>query len=121
MLTRLPVPIVIFFSILLVGSAVYSDPALTHGCAPTLGVRPAGYDITYIYDELGRLIAVVDPAGDTVVYNYDAVGNLLSISRYNSATVSIIKFTPNSGAVGASVTIYGTGFDTTPSQNAITF
>jgi YD repeat-containing protein len=78
-------------------------------------------DITYIYDDLGRLMAVVDPTGDTAVYHYDAVGNLLSISRYSSSTVSVITFTPGSGAVGATVTIYGTGFSTTPSQNAVTF
>jgi YD repeat-containing protein len=37
-------------------------------------------DIIYIYDELGRLVGVVDPAGDAVTYRYDAVGNLLSSS-----------------------------------------
>lgn len=78
-------------------------------------------DIIYVYDELGRLIAVIDPAGDTATYTYDAAGNILSISRYNSAIVSIIEFTPNSGPVGSSVTIYGTGFSTTPSQNSVSF
>jgi YD repeat-containing protein len=34
-----------------------------------------------MYDEIGRLIAVVDPGGDTVTYTYDAVGNLLEIER----------------------------------------
>lgn len=77
--------------------------------------------ISYIYDELGRLIAVTDPAGDTARYSYDSVGNILSISRYSSATLSLISFTPTSGPVGASVTIYGTAFSTTPSQNTVTF
>jgi YD repeat-containing protein len=78
-------------------------------------------DINYVYDELGRLIAVIDPTADTAVYRYDAVGNLLSISRYSSSTVSVISFTPGSGPVGASVTIYGTGFSATASQNAVAF
>jgi YD repeat-containing protein len=78
-------------------------------------------EIVYVYDELGRLVAVVDLAGEAAVYTYDAVGNLLSISRYSSSVVSIIEFTPNSGSIGTAVTIYGTGFSTTPSQNAITF
>jgi uncharacterized protein RhaS with RHS repeats len=30
--------------------------------------------IQCVYDELGRLVAVVDPAEDTAVYQYDAVG-----------------------------------------------
>jgi YD repeat-containing protein len=77
--------------------------------------------ITYIYDELGRLVGVVDPAGNTAVYNYDAVGNILSIQNYPSSTVSIIEFTPNSGIVNATVTLYGTGYSTTPSLNTVTF
>jgi YD repeat-containing protein len=82
---------------------------------------PARADITYIYDRLGRLVGVVDPAGDTAVYRYDAVGNLLSISRHASTTVSIIDFSPDRGLVGTSVTIQGTGFSATPSQNTVTF
>jgi YD repeat-containing protein len=75
----------------------------------------------YVYDELGRLVAVVAPSGDAAVYSYDAVGNLLSISRYTSSTVSVVEFTPNAGPTGSSVTIYGTGFSSTPSQNTVTF
>jgi YD repeat-containing protein len=78
-------------------------------------------DINYIYDELGRLRAVVDPNSDAAVYNYDAVGNLLSITRQASTLVSVIEFTPNSGPVGMTVTVYGTGFSATPSQNTVTF
>ena len=78
-------------------------------------------DINYIYDELGRLRAVVDPNSDTAVYNYDAVGNLLSITRQASTVVSVIEFTPNSGPVGTVVTVFGTGFSATPGQNTVTF
>ena len=78
-------------------------------------------DIVYVYDELGRLIAVINPAGDTATYTYDSVGNVLSISRYSSSVVSVIEFTPNGGPVGTTVTIYGTGFSTTPSQNTVAF
>ena len=77
--------------------------------------------ISYVYDELGRLVAVIDPSGDTARYSYDAVGNLLSISRYSSSTISIIHFTPKKGPVGTTVTIYGTSFSSTASQNTVTF
>jgi YD repeat-containing protein len=50
--------------------------------------------IHYVYDELGRLIAVTDPTSDTVTYTYDEVGNLLSIGRYASSQISIISFSP---------------------------
>ena len=78
-------------------------------------------EVLYVYDELGRLVGVVDPAGETATYAYDAVGNLLSIARASSAAVSIIEFTPNGGSVGSVVTIFGTGFGTTPSQNVVKF
>ncbi len=78
-------------------------------------------DTLYIYDELGRLVAVINAAGDAAIYGYDDVGNLLSISHKSASEVSIIEFTPNSGPVGSSVTIYGTGFSLTPSQNAVSF
>jgi YD repeat-containing protein len=74
-------------------------------------------DITCIYDRLGRLIGVVDPACDTAVYQYDAVGNLTGISRQSSALMSIIDVTPASGPVGTTVSIFGTGFSPTPSEN----
>ena len=87
----------------------------------SLNVAPPSAGISYIYDKLGRLIAAVDLSGDTARYSYDEVGNLLSISRFLSSQVSIIEFTPASGTASAPVTIYGTGFSATPSQNAVTF
>jgi YD repeat-containing protein len=77
--------------------------------------------VQYVYDALDRLIAVVDTNGDTAVYHYDAVGNLLSIDRVTSSQVSIISFSPGSGPVGTTVTIYGTGFSATPSESTVTF
>jgi large repetitive protein len=82
---------------------------------------PAAADITYVYDDLGRLVGVIDPASDTAVFAYDAVGNLLSVSRYASSSVSIIDFQPKSGPIGTVVTIQGTGFSTMPANNAVTF
>ncbi|HEY0378931.1 MAG TPA: IPT/TIG domain-containing protein, partial [Pyrinomonadaceae bacterium] len=78
-------------------------------------------DITYVYDESGRLVAVIDPGADTVRYAYDATGNLLSITRQSSASLSLLEFTPNTGPVGTEVTIYGTGFSAVASQNVVKF
>lgn len=75
----------------------------------------------YVYDDAGRLIAVIDPTSDTAVYIYDAVGNLLSITQQPSSQLAIFNFTPKSGPIGTVVTIYGTGFSATPSQNTVTF
>jgi len=77
--------------------------------------------IHYLYDALGRLVSVIDKDGNAATYSYDAVGNLLSISRQAPAQASIIQFNPGSGPVGTTVTIYGTGFSATASQNTVTF
>jgi len=77
--------------------------------------------IQYVYDDLGRLIAVIDPNGDTANYHYDAVGNLLSIDRHASSQIAIISFSPSSGPIGTTVIINGTGFSATAAQDSVTF
>jgi YD repeat-containing protein len=77
--------------------------------------------INYVYDELGRLVSAIDQSGNAATYSYDAVGNLLGISRQDQTQAAIINFSPASGSVGATVTIYGTGFSATASQNTVTF
>jgi YD repeat-containing protein len=97
---------------LFLAAAVLSfSGALLEGQAP----------VTYFYDALGRLAGVVDGNGESAVYVYDAVGNLLAIERHSNGTVGIVQFTPSSGPIATTVTISGTGFSTTPSQNTLTF
>jgi YD repeat-containing protein len=90
-------------------------------CLLTLSSLPRAQTVQYVYDELGRLVAVVAPNGESAVYSYDAVGNLLSIARHAANAVTIVEFTPNGALVGAGVTLYGTGFSATPSHNTDTF
>lgn len=78
-------------------------------------------DISYVYDDAGRLRAVIDPASDTAIYAYDSVGNLTGITRQASSTLAVLQFTPSSGPVGTTVTIYGTGFSATPASNTVKF
>ena len=77
----------------------------------------------YFYDELGRLVGVVDSQGNAAVYNYDAVGNLLSIQRFTSGAtgIGIFVVAPNSARVGTNVTIQGFGFSATPADNQVKF
>ncbi len=46
---------------------------------------------------------------------------LLGVSAEPVAAQSIASFTPESGAPGTTVTIYGSGFDSSPSNNTVTF
>ena len=77
----------------------------------------------YFYDELGRLVGVVDGQGNVAVYNYDEVGNLLSIERFTTGTtgIGIFLVTPVSGLVGIDVEIQGFGFSATPTANQVAF
>jgi YD repeat-containing protein len=80
--------------------------------------------ITYVYDELGRLEAAIDPAATNGIarYSYDARGNLVSIARQSSAATSIIDFHPKLAKRDARVTVYGAGSvrppPATPSDSA---
>ena len=96
--------------------------SVTVGNTTTTNFNLSGQSaITYQYDALGRLIGVVDSIKGAAAYSYDAVGNLQAITRANPGQVSIVGFTPGSGAVGATVTINGASFNSTPSQNTVSF
>lgn len=86
-----------------------------------INVPATGAPIIYDYDALGRLSGVVDPATNSVTYTRDAVGNVVSIVSQSSTLVSIINFAPVTGMIGDNVTINGTGFSTTASQNTVSF
>jgi len=93
--------------------------ALASLAAPALA-----QEIRYIYDDLNRLVGVVDQQGNAASYTYDAVGNILQIQRFTvdpNAAVSISLVTPSKGNAGTTVQIFGKGFSPTPGQNTVTF
>jgi YD repeat-containing protein len=100
------------------GAAVAENAITTSNFA--LLAAPAG-PVLYAYDELNRLVEVTDPAGESAIYRYDAVGNITGIERPGTTGVAISAFSPNSGPIGTSVTIFGTGFSTTAAQDTVTF
>ena len=73
----------------------------------------------YQYDDLGRLIRVVDDNSSTI-YQYDSNGNIVSIDRENIASFSLQLFSPTSGRWGTAVSISGSGFSPTPASNSVT-
>jgi YD repeat-containing protein len=82
--------------------------------------------IFYVYDDLNRLIAVIDAQGNAATYTYDASGNLLRVDRFDASQqppgpVRITLVTPSKGKVGTPVQIFGTGFSATASQDLVTF
>lgn len=75
---------------------------------PVSGQQPA--TTRYIYDNNGRLKAVILPTGEATVYEYDLAGNLTAIRRNPTTLVEIFSFTPQGGVPGDTVTFIGTGF-----------
>lgn len=75
MLTRLPVLIVILLAIPPIAHRVHCEPCFPTGYGPNLGSLSANYDITYIYDELGRLPMQIQ-SGQVVWFEED-VGSLI--------------------------------------------
>jgi len=81
-------------------------------CGALISSTPAqqGGTTSYVYDDNGRLHAVISPSGEAVVYEYDAAGNITSIRRLASDALAIFSFSPHEGMPGDQVTIVGIGF-----------
>jgi YD repeat-containing protein len=76
---------------------------------------------TYVYDDTGRLVEVVDASGVILDYIYDSTGNLQEVRRVSVNSIAIFAFSPKEDSVGAQVTIQGQGFGATPAANDVRF
>lgn len=85
---------------------------------PALVPCAQAQSVSYAYDADGRLSAVSDGSNNVAGYQYDQLGNLLAISRNTGVGFGVV---PSSGSVGTQVTLYGIGFNATPSQNTVKF
>jgi YD repeat-containing protein len=65
----------------------------------------------YVYDDNGRLTAVISPNGEAAIYEYDAAGNFTAIRRISADTLTLLAFFPHEGGAGDEVTFVGTGFN----------
>ncbi len=80
-----------------------------------------GQETRYLYDPLGRLLAVVDQ-GEATFYEYDAVGNLISIRRSDvGSDLEINLVHPIAGPAGTQVEIFGVGFRDVADENQVSF
>ena len=70
--------------------------------------------VSYVYDSVGRLVAVYDASGNAAVYSYDLIGNLLSITRYPANQEAAFYTSSTFGQAGSTITIYGTDFCSDP-------
>lgn len=73
----------------------------------------------YVYDDNGRLIAVISPSGESALYEYDPAGNFTAIRRLDANALRLLSFSPHQGTAGDRVTFYGVGFG--GGVNSVTF
>ena len=91
--------------------------ALTALAAPVLAMcitaatpaRQGGVAARYVYDDNGRLHAVITPAGEAAVYEYDAAGNITAVRRLPATALALFDFSPRAGVPGDLVTLVGVG------------
>jgi YD repeat-containing protein len=82
----------------------------------------AAAEIEYVYDDLGRLVQVIDSNNNqAILYRYDAASNITAVENKTLVTLAVSTFSPNQGPVGATVTIGGLGFSATAANNTVKF
>lgn len=64
----------------------------------------------YVYDNNGRLRAVVEPNGRANIYEYDAAGNVKNILNVAPDYLELFDFYPKFGVPGDQVKFIGVGF-----------
>lgn len=66
----------------------------------------------YVYDNNGRLRAVIAPDGQVAIYDYDPAGNITGIRRLTSDGFELLAFFPDAGKSGDTVVFRGIGLHT---------
>jgi YD repeat-containing protein len=79
-------------------------------CANTTPRARQGGPTRYVYDDNGRLQAVIAHSGEAAVYEYDAAGNITAVRRLAATALALLDFSPRAGVPGDLVTLVGVGF-----------
>jgi RHS repeat-associated protein len=69
----------------------------------------------YAHDADGRVTAVFDGSGAGSKISYDHDGNITAVTAMSASTLAVAQVSPQSATAGATVTIYGTDFGSSPS------
>lgn len=83
--------------------------ALLCALAAWLALAQQSSFTNYVYDNNGRLRAVLAPDGQVAVYDYDPAGNITAIRRLTADAYELLAFFPDTGKGGDLVTFRGIG------------
>lgn len=100
----------------------YCGDLILGGLVLAIPVSSSAETNRFFYDGLGRVAVVIGTnQSDAAFYKYDAVGNITQIVRQTVGAVNLFVFTPVNGMPGQIITLQGTGFSSTPSENTVRF
>jgi YD repeat-containing protein len=86
----------------------------------TLATQSAFADVSYVYDDLGRIVQATYSDGAVIVYQYDANGSIRAINRFAGSALAISALLPSITYAGASISIQGIGFSAVTTDNSVT-
>jgi len=86
-----------------------------------LSSRAQAAGVQYVYDPAGHLIQTIAADGTGAEYSYDSTGQMTGITPLGASTLATTGFSSDNGAAGSTITIYGSGFSPTPSNNQVYF
>jgi len=95
-----------------------------NNCSPgsiSVGSFGAAIEIVACASPIGLSVGDLDGDGKPDMFMASSTNNSISVLRNLISGPSVTSFSPQSGVVGASVTIDGAGFSSTPSNNIVYF
>ncbi len=90
-------------------------PASAAGAANGRSAQESSAATLYAHDADGRVTAVFNGSGAGSKIGYDPAGNITAVTAMPASTLAVAQVSPQSAAAGATVTIYGTDFGSSPS------
>lgn len=96
-----------------------SFPALIACAALLCGPAASASGVQYVYDPAGNLVQKIAADGSSAEYIYNSTGQLIETRMLSAGTLAATGFSTNNATPGSTITIYGSGFSSTPSANQV--
>jgi YD repeat-containing protein len=89
---------------------------------PESAIASSGCGVVgYAYDAAGRLVGLSDQSGHAASYRYDGTGNITGVANGGTPALWAQSFSPATAPPGASVSITGGCYSSTPTDQLVLF